>query len=175
MIQQVKKAGINEAEVLSRLGAQTFYDTFRPYNTEDDMQAYISKAYAAEVIAENLSNNRIQYFLYYNNDLPAGYIKLIEDATFSGLKGKTIELEKIYVLSSHFGTDAGNLLMQTAINQARLGSFDTLFLGVWEENKRAVRFYEKHGFSVFATRSFQLGSRICNDFMMKLDIRSTIQ
>ncbi len=175
MVQHVKQAGISEAGVLSSLGAKTFYDTFRPYNSEEDMQSYISKAYAIETITTNLSNPNIHYFIYKADGVSAGYIKLIEHATYPGLTGKTIELEKIYVLASHFGTEAGHLLMQTAIHHSQAGLFDTLFLGVWEENKRAVRFYEKNGFEVFATREFQLGSRLCHDFMMKLDLKKAIQ
>jgi ribosomal protein S18 acetylase RimI-like enzyme len=60
--------------------------------------------------------------------------------------------------------------MQYAIDYSRTVHFETLFLGVWKENERAVNFYRKTGFEVFDTRLFQLGSRMCEDYMMKLDI-----
>lgn len=166
----IRAAEQGDEHMLADLGAKTFYDTFRPFNAEEDMQAYLKKAYTLELIKTNLLNPEINYFILLDNRKPAGYIKLIQNATYEGLSGKTIELEKIYVLKDYFGSEAGNMLMKEAINFARSNQFTTLFLGVWEENHRAVAFYKKHGFQVFASRNFQLGSRICADYMMKLPL-----
>lgn len=166
----VKIADINDAAVLAKLGAQTFYDTFRPYNSEEDMVAYITKAYNEEVIAQNLQHKHIHYAIAFENNEPVGYIKLLHKTHHPNLTGNCIELEKIYVLQSALGSGAGNMLMAYAVMYSRQHEYDVLFLGVWEENKRAVRFYEKNGFTVFAHRSFTLGSRVCDDYMMKLDL-----
>ncbi len=163
----IRKAGINDTEILVSLGSETFYDTFRPFNSEDDMQAYISKAYHPDVIKQNLQNPEIAYYLCEDGDVPVGYIKLIANNSYSGLEGKTIELEKIYVLKQYFGKDAGQLLMDKAIEHAIQKNFHYLFLGVWKENSRAVKFYEKNGFEIFSERSFQLGKRLCEDYMMR--------
>lgn len=163
----IRKAVLTDAQVLAQIGADTFYETFSPYNSSEDMAAYIAKAYAPEVINANLNNSDITYYLCLDDGEVIGYSKLIGGAGFEGLTGRNIELEKIYVLSKHHGTPAGRLLMESAITFATSSGFDHVFLGVWQENRRAVRFYEKNGFEVFATRSFQLGSRICDDYMMK--------
>ena len=60
--------------------------------------------------------------------------------------------------------------MQHVIKYSKQNEFETLFLGVWQENKRAVSFYKKVGFEIFDTRQFKLGQRICEDFMMKLNL-----
>jgi ribosomal protein S18 acetylase RimI-like enzyme len=166
----IKKAGEQHAEILSKIGGDTFYETFKPYNTESDIRQYISKAYAIDVIKQNLINPNIVYYLCYDADVVIGYIKLIHHATYKGLTNHTIELEKIYVLASYFGSGAGKLLMDCAITHSKEAGFDTLFLGVWQENERAVNFYKKIGFEVFETRQFQLGERLCDDYMMKLKL-----
>jgi ribosomal protein S18 acetylase RimI-like enzyme len=166
----VQAASEADASILSKLGAATFYDTFRPYNTEEDMQDYITKTYNEMAISQNLQNPNIHYALVYENDLAIGYLKLLLETRHDNLSGRSIELEKIYVLQSHLGSGAGKVLMDYAINFSKDQQYDQLFLGVWEENKRAVRFYEKNGFEVFTTRAFTLGSTVCDDFMMKLDL-----
>lgn len=166
----IKKAGQQHAEILSKIGGDTFYETFRPYNTESDIRTYISKAYHLDAINQNLINPNIAYYLCYDGEQVIGYIKLIHDATYKGLRGKCIELEKIYVLGSYFGSGAGKVLMQQAIAHSQENGFDILFLGVWQENERAVSFYKKVGFEVFETRQFQLGERLCDDYMMKLKL-----
>lgn len=166
----IKKATATDADVLAKLGADTFYHTFRPHNTEEDMQAYITKAYASEVILQNLTSHDIAYYLCYDGLAPVGYIKLLHHATYGVLQQHSIELEKIYILHTYFGTPTATLLMQQAIAHAKQAGFKTLFLGVWQENERAVAFYKKMGFEVFDTRQFKLGNRLCEDFMMKLEL-----
>ncbi len=161
-------AAINDAEVLAKIGGDTFYETFRPYNTEEDIVEYINKAYAVNVIANNLINLNTVYFLCYDKEKVVGYIKLIKHAQVDGINGEAVELEKIYVKALYFGTGAGNELMQQAIKYSKQHGFETLFLGVWQENERAVNFYKKTGFIIFDTRQFKLGQRLCEDYMLKL-------
>jgi ribosomal protein S18 acetylase RimI-like enzyme len=74
------------------------------------------------------------------------------------------------VLKDQWGSGAGKMLMDHAIRFAREQGFTCMFLGVWQENKRALRFYEKAGFEIFSTRSFKLGSTLCDDFLLKVDL-----
>ena len=168
---RVKLASIKDSEVLSELGAKTFYDTFRPFHTEEDLQQYIKKAYSVELISENLLKQNIQYFIAFDEDKPIGYLKLIKDVSHEKLQTqKNIELEKIYVLKEYLDKKIGKELMMKAINFSKQNNFETLFLGVWQENHKAVNFYKKFGFETFTTRTFQLGSIICDDFLMKLEL-----
>ncbi len=168
---RIREATHNDAKVLAELGAKTFYDTFRPHNTEEDMLLYIKKNYSTETIFENLSNTNIQYFIAFDDEIPIGYIKLIKNKTFEKLDTKNnIELEKIYVLNTYHDKKAGKELMLAAIQFSIEKKFETLFLGVWQENKRAIDFYKKFKFETFATRAFKLGNEICDDFMMKLGL-----
>ena len=166
----IERASVQHAEILSEIGEDTFYETFRPYNSELDIRQYINEAYAIDVIKLNLINPNIAYYLCYDAGIVIGYIKLIHYATYKGLTNLTIELEKIYLLSAYFGSGAGKRLMDCAIRHSSEKGFETLFLGVWQENARAVNFYKKTGFEVFETRQFQLGERLCDDYMMKLKL-----
>lgn len=166
----VRIATVADAAALARIGASTFYETFRPFNSEEDMQAYITKSYDETLILQNLKNEYIHYAIAEREGEVVGYIKLLLDAGHPKLSGRCIELEKIYVAQNQLGSGAGKLLMQYAIDFSRGQQFDTLFLGVWKENERAVRFYRKTGFAEFDTRIFPLGSRMCEDYIMKLEL-----
>lgn len=166
----VRAATASDAMVLAQIGASTFYETFRPYNSEEDMQAYITKSYNESLIKQNLDNENIHYAVATENDEVVGYLKLLLNANHATLTERSIELEKIYVKQSHLGSGAGKQLMTYAINFSRTQKFETLFLGVWKENERAVNFYRKTGFKEFDIRLFPLGSRICEDYIMKLKL-----
>ena len=168
---QIRPANTNDANILAELGAKTFYETFREFHTEKDMQQYIKKAYSVELMTENLSKENIQYFIAFDEDKPIGYLKLIKDASHEKLTSqKNIELEKIYVLKEYLDKKVGKELMLQAINFSKQNNFETLFLGVWQENHRAVNFYKKFGFETFTIRTFQLGETLCDDFLMKLNL-----
>jgi len=168
---EIKQSSVNDVAALCQLAADTFYETFRPYNTEEDIQAYIKKAYDTQVISVQLANTQQYYFAIASvNGEVVGYIKLIFNQTHPKLSGKVAELEKIYVLKSYWDTKTGAALMQQAIQVCKQHGFEKLFLGVWQENERAVNFYRKFGFEVFDTRQFQLGERWCEDYMMKLTL-----
>jgi len=167
----IRKANVSDSKILSDLGAVTFYDTFSPYHTEEDMQLYLNKAYQPDLIKQNINNSKIAYFILSDGEKNIGYTKLLLDAEHSLLYGRLIELEKIYVLKKYLDKKAGAALMNHAISYATECGFETLFLGVWQENHRAVSFYKRYGFETFTTRTFQLGSRLCDDFLMKKNLK----
>ena len=122
----IRKATNADAEILADLGAKTFYETFRPHNTENDMQAYIKKAYSKNAIEENLLNKNIQYFIAFDANAPIGYIKLIKHASLEKLTTKNnIELEKIYVYNSYHDKKVGKELMLTAIQFSKEERFNS--------------------------------------------------
>jgi len=152
--------------VLAEIGATTFYDTFRPHNTEDDMQQYLAATYTPDLVKANLSKEGIHYFLGYLNGSDQGYVKLIENPIGLNLTGRVMELEKIYLRATAQGSGLATALMQLAMEKSRSLGFEKLYLGVWQENERALAFYKKMGFEVFDTRKFQLGGRLCEDYLL---------
>lgn len=169
---KICEAEITDSETLAVLGAKTFYDTFARFHTEEDIQAYIIKAYNKEQIEQNLGNLEIQYHLAINeNDEAIGYTKLLHKVLLGKFQEKKIiELEKIYVVQTVFGKKVGAALMQNCIEYAKQKNYDAIFLGVWQENKKAIDFYKQFNFKIFDTRSFQLGKTICDDYLMLLEI-----
>jgi ribosomal protein S18 acetylase RimI-like enzyme len=152
--------------LLAEIGGSTFYETFANDNSEADMQAYIDKTYNLKQVAENLLNTTIIYFVAYGLNQDLGYIKLIENVNAAGLNGKVMELEKIYVRKEAHGSQVASMLMQQSIDLAKEKGYEHLFLGVWQDNERALAFYKKFGFEIFNTRQFKLGERTCDDYLL---------
>ena len=142
----LKKASLNYASLLDHIGSTTFYDTFHTFHTKEDMEEYLQTAYSLSTIQKYLQDPSIYYAIAYHQETPVGYLKLKFASTHALLKGKQVELEKIYVVDSEFGKGAGKLLMDHALVIAKQHQYEILFLGVWEQNHRAVAFYKKYGF-----------------------------
>ena len=60
--------------------------------------------------------------------------------------------------------------MDACFARARNGQHDVMWLGVWEHNPRAQRFYEKNGFRIVGRHTFQLGYDPQTDLLMQKEI-----
>ncbi|MCA0427330.1 MAG: GNAT family N-acetyltransferase [Bacteroidetes bacterium] len=158
--------------LLSELGAKTFEEAFSPYHPASDLEKYISETYQLDQIRYNLRKPDVQYAVAYYDYEDAGYVKLIKDVEVEGLTGRILEIEKIYVRQAFKGRKVGAALMQYVIHEAVRNGYSWLYLGVWQENTRAISFYEQFGFKKHSTRKFQLGKTICDDFLMVKDLRN---
>jgi ribosomal protein S18 acetylase RimI-like enzyme len=156
--------------VLAEIGASTFYESYHTQNTQADMEEYIGKTYHTEITKKHLLNPNIVYFLCYHPQGDIGFVKLLLNQAHTNLQGKNAEIEKIYVRANFQGTGVAQKLMETASKFCKEQHFENVFLGVWQENHRAIKFYQKEGFEIFDTRSFKLGSRICDDYVMALKL-----
>lgn len=164
----IKSVGPGHCDVLVRLGRQTFYETFAENNKEETIQSYLVKSFSPEKIAGEISDPDSYFFIAYANDVPVGYLKLNTGKAQTELQDMAaLEIERIYVLKEYHGAQVGQKLFAKALDMARKLNKGFIWLGVWEQNGRAVRFYEKNGFLPFDTHVFMMGDEAQTDIMMK--------
>lgn len=167
----IQHCTIGDLESLRNLSIQCFSETFGTENDQDDLKAYIENAFSFEQLTTCLNNPASDYYFFLENNMPIGYLKINEAPAQTELNDiSAIEIERIYVLKGHHGAAAGRSLMEHAIKTAISRNKRYLFLGVWENNHRAIRFYEKHGFKVFDTHIFTIGTSQQTDYIMKKEL-----
>jgi ribosomal protein S18 acetylase RimI-like enzyme len=169
---QINKIGIEQIEQLQQIGRQTFSETFAESNTAENMAKYLEEAYAHEKLKAELSDpNSVFYFAMMGQDV-IGYLKLNFGASQTELNhNDALEIERIYVAKAFHGKKVGQLLFDKAIQVAKEQHLAYVWLGVWENNKRAIQFYTKNGFIEFDQHVFVLGDEAQTDIMMKLQLR----
>jgi ribosomal protein S18 acetylase RimI-like enzyme len=169
---KIIQADLSHNKILSKLGYDTFYETFVHLNNPDDFEAYISKAFTVEQLEKEIQEPGSMFFILYTNNTPVGYARLRNstevDEQFPGKKTK--ELQRIYVRQNIVGKSFGTLLLEHCIAEAKKSGADILWLGVWEKNDRALRFYDKHGFTKFSSHIFMMGTDVQTDILMKKDL-----
>ncbi len=164
----LKKAISADLQTLQQIGKETFYETFSKHNSEAEMQKYLAESFASEKILKELNTPESQFFIAWEDESPVGYLKVNSGKAQTELQdGTAIEIERIYVKSSHQGKKVGQLLFDKALEIARQQNKKYIWLGVWEENKKAVNFYAKNGFTEFDRHIFRLGNDEQTDLMMK--------
>jgi diamine N-acetyltransferase len=169
----IRKIGSEDLYELQRISRQTFHETFAAVNSAENMAKYLEEELSTEKLSAELANHDSAfYFAEIENEL-LGYLKLNFGAAQTELKDvRAVEIERIYVLASYQGKQIGQLLYQQALNVAEEINAEYVWLGVWEENSKAINFYRKNGFVEFDKHIFFLGDDAQTDIMMKLDLKS---
>ncbi len=135
------------------------------------MAKYLDEGFSFEKLTSELNNENSEfYFAELDNEI-IGYLKVNFGQSQTELKDeKALEIERIYVLKEFHGKKVGQLLYEKAMQIARQMHVDYVWLGVWEENQRAISFYKKNGFVEFDKHIFKLGNDEQTDIMMKLQL-----
>ena len=163
----------DDLDQLQKIGRQTFYETFSPGNTRDNMNKYLEEGFSNEKLAAELADNNATFYFAILAGKVIGYLKLNFGQSQTELKdNKALEIERIYVLKEYYGKNVGQLLYDKALKIARQINANYLWLGVWEENPGAINFYKKNGFVEFDKHIFKLGNDRQTDIMMKLEINN---
>ncbi len=164
----IKKATLQDAQSVLKIGRATFIETFGPVNKKADMEQYLSESFTLEKIKHELADQHSKFFLAWLDQEIIGYIKLRSgDNPDQPKNTRAIELERIYVLHKYLGNKFGAELMTFSITFAQRAGYDTIWLGVWEHNERARKFYEQWGFVYYGSHQFVLGKDIQTDVLMK--------
>lgn len=169
----VKRVTLNDIDQLQKIGRQTFYETFSAANSEENMSKYLDEKFSIEKLTTELKDNNSEFYFATLDDDVIGYLKLNFGQSQTEIKNdKAIEIERIYVLRSFHGKSVGQILYDRAMHIARRRNADFVWLGVWEENLRAINFYKKNGFVEFDKHVFKLGNDEQTDIMMKLQLNN---
>lgn len=161
-------ADASHAQALTELSIVTFRDAFGPFNKQEDMDKYVAEEMNVEKLGSELADGDNLFFLAWVDDEMAGYAKLrLYKEPEELANNKPIELERIYVLQKYHGKKTGSVLMSRCIAHATANNHDILWLGVWEHNYNAIRFYEQWGFKLFGSHPFVLGNDNQTDVLMK--------
>ena len=156
---------------IQQIGRQTFNETFAENNTAENMAKYLEEAYAYQKLSAELNDANSVFYFAMMEDKVIGYLKLNFGASQTELKdNEALEIERIYVLKEFHGKKVGQLLFDKAIEVAKAQHVAYVWLGVWENNKRALQFYTKNGFVEFDQHVFVLGDEAQTDIMMKLEL-----
>lgn len=164
----LRRAVADDAALLAELGARTFHDTFAADNDPRDLAAYLAESFSPAKQAAELADPSHSFLIAELGGTAIGYAQLRSGDAPPSVRGpRPTELARIYVDRPWLGRGVGELLLGSCIAEARRAGFQTLWLGVWERNARALAFYRRRGFTVVGSHIFQLGSDPQTDLLME--------
>jgi len=163
---KIRTAAIEDINQLCEIGKVTFVETYGEQNTPENLQNYLKEKFNKKQILGEIQTLNTTFLLVEFENETIGYAKmrinLVENPDV-----KSLEIERIYISKNYHGQKYGAMLMQKCIDVAIENNYESIWLGVWEHNPKAINFYQKWGFEIFGEHIFQLGDDAQTDFLMK--------
>lgn len=169
----IRRAQPTEGPVLSEIATRTFHDTFAADNHATDIATYLRDRCSTKQFESELADTHNTFLLAFAKETtaPSGYAKLRANSTESNISGPNpIEIERLYVEKAAIGHGVGAQLMRACLDEAVVLGHCTVWLGVWEHNTRAIRFYQRWGFETVGSHIFTMGSDEQNDLIMQRSV-----
>jgi diamine N-acetyltransferase len=164
----ILKVSLVDLHQVRSLSIKTFTEAFEKDNTAENLFIFLDKHFNTEKLTRELNNPESFWFVVVVADEMVGYLKLNVGSTQTEYQSETdIEIERIYVLQAFVGKGLGAALMQVGLDFAKTAGKSAIWLGVWEHNVKAIRFYEKHGFEVFDKHIFWVGDDPQQDLILR--------
>jgi ribosomal protein S18 acetylase RimI-like enzyme len=168
---EIKKAILSDLPIIQNISKQSFIETFAAINTPENMEKYLEESFNTAQLTSEINNPNSPFYIAFWDTEPIGYLKLnFGNAQTEVIEDSGLEIQRIYVLQAFHGKKIGQLLLDEAIRIAQQEAVKSIWLGVWEENHRALQFYTKNGFVTFDKHNFTLGNDKQTDLLMKLEI-----
>lgn len=168
---QIRKIRLEEIDELQSISKQTYLEAFTINNSPDNLRQYIEKAFTREQLLSELSDLNARFFFALNEERILGYLKVnIGNSQSEYLGTNHMEVQRIYVKKEFQGNKIGQKLMERAFTEALKNEIEFLWLGVWEHNPGAIRFYKRNGFEKIGTHQFMFGDEEQTDFIMRCSV-----
>lgn len=165
---EIRKAVPADAGPLSELARETFCHTFSEANTLSDMELYVTNNFSVEKQLTEINDPQRWIEMAWVNQVHVGYYQILNGQTDPSVTGKKpLELVRLYVQTAWHGKGVAAALLSKALGTAAENGFLTVWLGVWEENHRARKFYRKNGFRAVGSHIFTLGTDEQTDLIME--------
>jgi diamine N-acetyltransferase len=167
----IRQADISDLKFICALGVTTFYEAYYEQDNSGDLADYVLESFSRAQIEAEFNNADSTFFIAELNGKAVGYAKLRENSTVDCLKSaNAVELHRIYILERAKGKGVGGKLLNSCFETARAKGYETIWLGVWEQNSAALRFYEKIGFVKVGELQFPYGETVGTNFVLKIEL-----
>lgn len=174
----IRIASDKDIEVLCLIGVKTFRQAYEGHpllknHGDNPIEDYIAETFCAENISRELADSNNRFYIMKLGDEVIGYAKITDDCPPDCVRGaRPIHLERIYLLKQFCGVGLGSTLLDHCVGIAVELGKNTIWLGVWDGNHRAIDFYARHGFSRSGSVKFKIANTGYEDtdFIFERDI-----
>jgi ribosomal protein S18 acetylase RimI-like enzyme len=162
----IRRATVADAAALAAFGARTFTATFGAFHTPEDLARHLTETFGVPQQSAELMDPAMQTLLVECDGVLAGFTQVSDGEVPACVTGPApIEIKRFYIDALYHGTGMAQQLIAAAFDVARARGAQTVWLGVWEHNPRAIAFYTRQGFTPVGAHTFMVGTDATTDLL----------
>ncbi len=170
----IVKATEKDYKLIMDIGAIAVEEAHRESCSAEDMQTFLRNTYNEIAIKEELKDSHNLYHIIYYQDKAIGFSKIILNYSHPNIEQQNVtKLDRIYILKEYFDLKLGYTLLQFNIALAKENNQYGIWLFTWVDNKRAVDFYIKTGFTIIGNHKFKVTETHYNSHYQMLLVLSS--
>ncbi len=159
----INKADLKDSKVLVELARQTFVESHGRSALKSEIDSYVNEKYSFDVFNSELADKNNIYHLIYFNEIPVGFSKIVLNAASEKIRTQNItKLDRIYILEKYYNQKLGLKLFEFIVKFSKENNQAGMWLFVWTENERAIRFYQKNKFEIVGSYDFKISATHSN-------------
>ena len=165
---RVRALSVADAGQYSAFAERLFRETYVDGYEREDIDSYVAESFSPAKQTSEIREpgGRVLVIEDDRNGL-LGFAHLRQTPAPAALEGRfALEISRFYVDRPWHGRGLARVLMSACIAEARSRGADALWLLVYQDNARAIAFYEKSGFKRAGSQPFKLGRRVDQDWLM---------
>ena len=163
-----RDATAEDAAAVAALGRHTFVATFGHLYPPEDLTAFCDEVYALPAQAALIAHAETHIRIAAQGAGLVGYCQIGEfKLPFDAGGRRAMELHRLYVIERVKGAGVAAALIDWALQTMRADGVQDAYLGVYQDNPRAQRFYMRHGFEIVGAYQFAVGRTIDDEFIMR--------
>ena len=164
---KIELATTNDIPELSLFAAKTFSDTFQHYNPED-LQKHLEKTCSDSFFQDQIINSENKTIIIKENNIIIAYAKYGKlELPVNNPAYPANELHRLYVDMERKHSGIGSQIIRYVFNKAIEENNNSIYLGVYSDNKIAIQFYQKHGFQKIGEYDYYVGPHIDHEHIMQ--------
>ena len=159
----ITKAKPSDAKLLAPVAKKAFLNAHGHSASKEDVVNYIAANFSESNFIEELSNPNNHYYLIYHDNKLAGYSKITLNTTNKNIASENATyMSRLYLLKEFYGLNLGKELFDYNIEFSKKHNQLGMWLAVWVENERAIKFYTKMGFKIVGEYDFRISATHTN-------------
>ena len=160
----IRPATVDDVDTLCRLGAATFRETYRTISDPREVDEYADEHFTATKVTAWFSRPCARTLLAFVSGSPVGYAHVRSAKVPACVSDRrAVELSRLYLLASAQGTGIGGALIEAALGAIAALGGQTVWLGAYDRNVKALAFYARRGFVQVGTHEFEFGGQVYAD------------
>tara|TARA_B110000263_G_C15205232_1_gene462569 strand:- start:241 stop:750 length:510 start_codon:yes stop_codon:yes gene_type:complete len=164
---KIQPASTNDITQLSQFAAKTYSDTFQHYNVED-LEKHLEKTCSESYFRSQINNSENKTIIIKENNIIIAYAKYGKlELPINNPILPSVELHRLYVDTTKTNTGIGTKVINYILEKTIKEKHQSIYLGVYSDNKIAIKFYQKHGFQKIGEYNYPVGLHIDLEYIMQ--------